>query len=256
MINLKIHRDPRRLAADAAWQTAEAARRAVDQQGRCSLVLAGGATPLALYERLAAASGEQAMPWRQTHLFWSDERCLPPDYAQSNYAAAQRVLLELVPVPPGNIHRIQGEAADHQAEARRYQREISAFFGDREPAFDLVLLGMGADGHTASLFPGSPALQAAGRLATAVEPGPGARPAVRRITLTLDAINRAHQVMFLVTGRAKAAAAGRILAGRDQAASAYPAARVRPRGELWWHLDVEAAGRLPTLIAESLKPLG
>lgn len=255
MTNLKIHRDADLLAADVARQMAEAARRAVDQRGRFGLVLCGGSTPRPLYGLLAKPDPQWALPWEHTHVFWSDERCLPPDHPESNYRDARRLMLERVPIPPANVHRIMGETPDPLQAARAYEQEVADFVKSDDASFDLVLLGMGADGHTASLFPGSPALATRGRLAVAVEPGPQARPPVQRITLTLEAINQARQVHILVTGRSKALTAGRVLASHEASARDYPVARVRPTGELWWHLDSEAAGRLPTLIAESLRPL-
>lgn len=251
---LSVHPDPSALAADLAKLVAERAGEAITARGRFNLVLAGGSTPLELYRRLAAEPWRGRIDWQRTHIFFSDERCVAPDHALSNYGAIHRALLARVKPPKANIHRIRGEWPDPAEEAMRFEKHLRAHFASGEAAFDLVLLGVGADGHTASLFPGSEALEATGRLVMAVPPGPRADPPLERITLTLAAINPARMVMFLATGSAKAEVIARLISGTGEAAE-YPAARVRPAGELWWHLDTAVAEKLPALYADRLSSM-
>lgn len=205
---------------------------------RFSVALSGGSTPRALYERLAAAEMAERIPWRKVHLFWGDERCVPPDHPDSNYGLTAAALLRHIPLPPENIHRIAGELPPAEA-ARRYEAELRAFFGET-PAFDLVFLGMGEDGHTASLFPGSPALNESHRWAVEVEHTVAPPPLVWRVTLTFRVLNAARRVVFLVSGAAKAAMFAQVWRGGD-----FPAAQIRPQdGELLWLVDRDAAARL------------
>lgn len=211
---------------------------AVRERGRFTLALAGGRTPLAMYARLASDSG---MPWAHAHLFWSDERCVPPDHADSNFGAAAGVLLSRVSIPPEHVHRIRGEAEPH-GEARRYESVLREIVRGDPPRLDVVLLGVGEDGHTASLFPASAALNEDMRLVVAVDPPAGI--AHRRITFTLPLIRAAQCVLFLVTGGAKSEAVARVLVRRDEA---LPATHVlASRGRVVWVLDEEAACGLTT----------
>jgi 6-phosphogluconolactonase len=230
-----------RAAAQAIEQSATAAIR---DRGRFLLVLTGGSTPGGVYERLATHHADR-IDWDGVHVFWGDERCVAPDHPQSNFRLAAETLLRRVPLPGANVHRMPGEEPAERA-AARYDAELQRFFGAATPAalgernfsFDLVLLGMGGDGHIASLFPGSPALHAAS-WATAAE-APPASPIAERVTLTLPAINRARDCLFLVTGAAKREMVRAVLDG----SAALPAASIRPRGRLTWFLDAEAAGGL------------
>ncbi len=216
------------------------AREAVGRRGSFSLALSGGKTPEGLYGLLAAFPLACEMPWDRTQLFWGDERCVPPDHALSNFAMARRALISRIPIPPANVHRMEGEMGSAGEAALRYEgllrRVLCAGRGHAQapPAMDLVLLGVGRDGHTASLFPGSPALGERRRWAVAVTPPPDASPAVERITLTLPVFNAARCVMFLVTGRDKQAVVRRILAGGPGGEDVLPAGAVRPRGDLLW----------------------
>ena len=171
-----------------------------------TLVLAGGRTPRALYERL----GMDDLPWSEVDVWFGDERCVPPDHPDSNYRMAHEALLSRV---QARVHRMPSEGCD----AAAYERELRAAFGAGTPRFDLVLLGLGADGHTASLFPGDPALEERERLVVRVE-----RPDHPRLSLTLPLLSAAAQALFLVTGAEKRDALARLLAGE-----AIPAARVR-----------------------------
>lgn len=237
---LVIVPDPGALAGEAAQRFAGLARRATARRGRCSVALSGGSTPGALYRLLAAEPYRSHIPWQQVHLFWADERCVPPDHDGSNYRMAHQALVAHVPIPPENVHRVRGEW-EPQAAAQAYDRELRLFFGGPRPRFDLVLLGLGRDGHTASLFPGSTALEEAERLAVATTAAYDGRPA-ERVTLTLPALNAARQVLFLVSGSDKAGAVQAALADGEKP---VPARRVRPdAGRVTWLLDAAAAGKV------------
>jgi 6-phosphogluconolactonase len=185
------------------------------------LALAGGSTPRRLYERLAACD----FPWSETEVFFSDERCVPPEHPDSNYRMAYEALLSRV---PARVHRMPGETCD----AAAYEEELTKVFGPGLPEFDLVLLGLGADGHTASLFPGDPALAVMDRHVVRVQ-----RPDHPRLTLTLPVLSAAKVAMFLVSGESKREPLRRLLAGVD-----IPAASVRARHVVIF-ADEAAAGR-------------
>jgi 6-phosphogluconolactonase len=240
MPTIWTHADPDALADAAAELFAGAASAAQLVQGRFSVALAGGSTPRALYARLAGP--DVRVDWSHVHVFWSDERCVPPGDPDSNYRMAHEALLAHVPLPAGNLHRIRGELDPPQA-ADEYERELRAFFGDDAPQFDLVLLGLGDDGHTASLFPGSPALHETRRWVVAVEHDGPPPPLVPRVTFTPPVLNAARSVIFLVAGRAKAARLAEVLHGPHQP-DVLPAQIVRPSGLLVWMVDEAAAGAL------------
>lgn len=227
----------------AADEFARRARDAVDSRGRFLVALAGGTTPWGAYTRLADRGGpyRTQVSWERTWVFFGDERQVAPDHLDSNFRMASETLLRHVPVPEDQVHRIRGENPDAHRAAEEYEailRDVFRLGAGERPRFDLVLLGLGTDGHTASIYPGSPAARETVRLATAVDldPGPG------RITLTLPVFNAAAAVLFLAGGAGKAEAARQVLSG----ASDLPAARVRPgRGDLLWLVDRDAAARLP-----------
>ena len=230
------------LAHEAARRFTGIAREAVESHGRFSVALSGGSTPRALYALLAEAPYRAQIPWDGVHLFWGDERCVPVDHPASNYRMADGVLTARVPIPPENVRRIHGERAP-QAAARAYDKTLRDFFCGPYARFDLVLLGLGTDGHTASLFPGSPALRAGEkeRLALAVTAVYEDRP-VQRVTLTPAAINTARHVLFLVTGTAKAKIVRAVLEDAD---AQLPAQKIEPAaGALTWLVDEEAASLL------------
>ena len=209
-----------------------AAQGAVSRRGRFLLALSGGRSPLAAYARLASGSG---MPWERTHLFWSDERCVPPDHPDSNFGAANAALLSRVPIPPDQVHRIRGEE-DPAAEARRYEALLRRVAGEDLPRLDVILLGLGEDGHTASLFPGSAALDERARLVVAVDaPSEGMHA---RITFTLPLIAAGRRVVFVVTGAGKARAVARVLEVQE---ATLPATQVAAASRALWVLDEEAA---------------
>jgi 6-phosphogluconolactonase len=235
--------DPVALAREAAQLLTNLSEEAVESRGRFSVALSGGSTPGALYRLLAGAPYRDQIPWKQIHLFWGDERCVPPDDPGSNFRLAEDALIAQVPIPSENVHRVLGELYPERA-ARAYVKEMEEFFCGPRTRFDLVLLGLGDDGHTASLFPQSAALQETERLAVAVEAHYGDRPAYR-VTLTLPAINTARQIWFLVMGQNKAEIVQAVLEGR---AKGLPAQRVQPTaGQLTWLLDAAAASQLEAL---------
>jgi 6-phosphogluconolactonase len=232
---LRLAADPAALARLAARGVARPAGDAVRVRGRFLWSLAGGATPRAAYALLAEPGA--AVAWDRVEVFFGDERCVPPDHPDSNYRMAAEALLSRVPLAAGKVHRIRGE--DDPAEAAAaYEAELRALARGEVPRLDLVLLGMGPDGHVASLFPGSQALGERRRLAVAVE-----RPAGRGVTLTLPVLNAARAVAFLVAGVEKAERIREILTG--EADPLVPARLVRPTGDLLWLLDEAAASRLP-----------
>jgi 6-phosphogluconolactonase len=182
------------------------------------LVLTGGSTPRATYERLA----EESVDWPSVSLWFTDERCVPPDHEQSNYRMVKEALLDRIEGP--TVHRIEGERGPHEG-AAGYERELRAVFGEGVPSFDLVLLGVGPDAHICSLFPGDSALGEQERLAVGVET-PGMAPFVSRVTLTLPVVNAAREVVFLVSGEDKAEAVARAFSGTEDPSA--PASLVRP----------------------------
>ena len=213
----------------------------IQENGRFAVALSGGNTPRQLYERLAKLDLASRVNWEAVHLFWGDERCVPPDHADSNYRMAMESLR--VPIPEKNIHRIQGELPPEEA-AARYENQLRDFFGDA-PRFDLILLGLGDDGHTASLFPASPALNESTRWAVAVQHTTPPPPGVPRVTLTLPVINNAQDIIFLVAGTGKARRVAEAL-GKTSRPNELPAQAIRPvHGNLAWLIDKAAAALLP-----------
>lgn len=233
--------DTATLAEAAAERFVAAARGALERAGRFNVALSGGATPRGLYARLAAEPFRARVDWERVRVFWGDERCVPPEHPDSNYGLARELLLTRVPIPPEGICRMRGEASDPDLAAAEYAGELRTAFGlerGERPRFDLILLGMGADGHTASLFPGSPALREVMRLVVAayVE---AAR--AYRLTLTLPVLNAAAAVLFLVAGSDKTPKLRAAL--RERPSPEVPASLVRPeRGTLSWIIDRAAWG--------------
>lgn len=239
MAELEVYPDSARLMQAAAAQVVSAGAAAVAAHGRFTLALAGGSTPAPLYRLLAAAPYAAQLDWRAVYVFWGDERCVPPQHADSNYRMAHETLLSRVPIPEQHICRIHGEDDPAQA-ALAYDRALYAHF-DGPPRFDLALLGMGADGHTASLFPHTPALAERTRLAIAVY---AVGRASWRVTLTYPALNAAAQALFLVSGADKANTLRAVLEGPRQPLE-LPAQGVRPHaGRLLWLTDAAAAAQL------------
>ena len=240
MTEIRTYPDADSLARAAAEHFVTLAAEAIAARGRFAVALSGGSTPRVTYTLLASDEFAARVDWSHVHVFWGDERCVPPDHPESNFRLADEALLSRVPIPSGNVHRVRGEL-DPEAAAQAYAAELHTFFGAPWPRFDLVLLGMGNDGHTASLFPGSAALHETARSVVAVTAHYQDRP-VHRVTLTLPAINAARQILFLVTGATKAKILQAVLEGPE---GPYPAQRIRPTsGHLAWLVDVEAASQL------------
>lgn len=235
-MSVQVFETPEQLAGAAARAFVEGAAEAIAERGRFAVALAGGSTPKATYEILARDHAER-VDWPNVHVFFGDERTVPPDHADSNYRMAREALLDHVPVGP--VHRMRGELPPDEA-AASYEGELNEFFGGEPPALDLVMLGIGEDGHTASLFPETSALEATGRLVVA---NPVPKLETTRLTLTAPFLNAARQVVFLVAGGGKAEVLERILEG-DADPRAYPAKLVRPPGGPVWMLDRAAAGSL------------
>jgi 6-phosphogluconolactonase len=242
---VRVFDDAEALARAAAEDLVACGREATARNGRFTVVLAGGSTPRRLYQLLAEAPHRGAVAWDHVDVFWGDERAVPPGHPDSNYAMATGALLDRVPVVKQRVHRIQAERADRGAAALDYQREIAAAVGadpdGRPPALDLILLGMGADGHTASLFPWSPALSERRRWVVAhFVPTLG----VDRVTLTVPLINRAREIRMLVAGPDKAGALAAVLEGPPDP-ERLPAQLIRPEaGRLIWLVDRAAAAKL------------
>lgn len=241
---IEILSDPHALAEAAARRFMSLARQAISDRGAFRLALSGGSTPRLLYSLLARAPYREALNWSQVQCFWGDERCVPPDHIDSNYLLAQHTLLDRVPLCPGNIHRIRGELAPDLA-AREYEAELKSSFDGRFPRFDLVLLGLGEDGHTAGLFPGSAVLQEEALWAVPVTHRTPPSPRVDRVTLTLPVLNAARHILFLVSGDQKAWRLAQTLRPPSTAAPS-PAQLVQPQeGDVLWLVDRDAAVEFP-----------
>ena len=215
---------------------------AVQQRGRFAIALSGGRTPEKMY-RLWAESQQRngGTPWDKVHLFWGDERYVPKDDPLSNYRMTRDALISHVAIPSANVHRIPGPDVFPSPEtaAEAYEAELRSFFGSEPPVFDLQLLGLGVEGHIASLFPASPALEEKERWVMAVEAP--ATPS-HRLTLTPVVLNQARNTFFLVAGADKRKIVHALQAESPQTPSAYPAGRIRPVGGVLWFLDKAAIG--------------
>lgn len=224
------------VVADAAALAQTAARRLTDRvsrHDRAAVCLTGGSSPLALYRLLAGEPWRSNLPWEQVHWFMGDDRFVPESDSLSNMGAAKQALLDRAPVPRQNIHPIPTQARDLADAARRYEDELKSFYGaDRldaaRPLFDLVLMGLGPDGHTASLFPHAPALEERERWVVGV-PKAGMEPFVPRVTLTFPALAATREMLFLVDSAEKRPILGRVLDGED-----LPAHRAYAQGDLVW----------------------
>lgn len=242
-VQFDIVDDPAALAAAAARAILTRAQAAAQAQGRFTIALSGGSTPRAIYQQLAQPELSAQMPWAQTYVFWSDERAVPLDDQRSNYRMASEALLSQVPLPKENIKPMLSQGADLAAAAQHYERVIRGIVPGEPPRFDLVLLGMGPDGHTASLFPHSPQLAVTDTLVTATPPAP-LEPHVPRLTFTSTLINAAAEVLFIVAGADKAGRLHEVIEGPRQT-EALPSQLVQPTsGALRWMLDRAAAQQL------------
>ncbi|MEO6463683.1 MAG: 6-phosphogluconolactonase [Candidatus Eisenbacteria bacterium] len=245
--HLVVTPDPVALAQAGARLWVDSARSTLAARDVFHVALAGGTTPATLH-RAVAEQADLDYPWHRTHAWFGDERAVPPSDRRSNYRMAVETLFDGVPLSEAQVHRMRGEEPDLDAAAAAYERELRTTVGEGDggvPVLDLVWLGLGTDGHTASLFPGSPALAVSDRAVSAVDGGPAESP--RRLTLTLPVLSAARRVIFVVSGAAKAEAVAAVLeppAGAMEG-DLPPAARVQPGpGRLLWLVDEAAAARL------------
>jgi 6-phosphogluconolactonase len=235
---------PAEVAIAAADRVVAAARNAIRRRGRFFLALSGGSSPRLVYPLLAASPRVEAVDWSRAHLFWGDERGVAPDHAESNFGLARQLLLDHLPgIRSAAIHRMPADAPDPDAAAGQYQAELARAFevtpgSPRLPAFDLIWLGMGNDGHTASLFPGSSSLRERRRWVLATS-APAGMAVARRMTLTFPIVNAARAVLFVVSGADKRPALRSVRSGSRE----LPAGRVRARSTLWL-VDAAAAGEV------------
>ena len=238
---IRICADRQTLVATAYTLILERIQTAIAERQSCTIALSGGSTPQPLYAALALAD----LPWDRIHIFWGDERYVPASDPDSNYGMTRRVWLDLVPIPAANVHPIPTDLAQPQLAAAEYDRQILAHFGLEAgsiPVFDLVLLGMGDDGHTASLFPQTAALSVVDRLVTV-----GDKDGQARLTFTFGILNQARSTIFLVAGASKRPALAAVFAPTGQVAD-YPSRGIKPQGELLWLLD-QAAGADVKIVA-------
>jgi 6-phosphogluconolactonase len=244
--DIRIHRDSQAWAAAAAEFVLEVGKEAVRANGRFLIALSGGTTPEILYRALTSPAFADRFDWSRTTFFFSDERCVPPDDLRSNYALAKKALFTPLNIMPSQVYRMVGESHDPQAAAYEYEQQLrlaTKTSPSAQPSLDLVLLGLGEDGHTASLFPGASILRDHQHLIAATR-SPKDPP--NRLTMTLAAINRASVILFLVTGAGKAGVVRAILDPKTEAERELPAALVAPEeGRLIWLLDQAAAAELP-----------
>jgi len=243
---LNVFSDLSELSEHSAQFFVEVARRSCGEFGRFTVCLSGGSTPRLTYSLLAQERFSREVEWSRVHIFWGDERCVPLDSSDNHYTMTQELWFSKVPIPPENVHRIKGESADPEGAAEEYEGLLKQFFGLRPgdmPRFDLVFLGMGTDGHTASLFPGTAGLSEEGRLVVAHYV-----PKLQsyRLTLTFPVFNNADQIVFLANGESKATAMKNVLQATIEDMD-IPATIIRPKhGKLVWFVDQAAAGYLYT----------
>ena len=245
-ISVRQFKDLEQASITVVQQIINCARSAVSEKGFCTIVLAGGKTPRGTYELLSKHSSADQMPWQQSHFFWGDERWLASNHLDSNFSMAWDALFSKVHIPPQNIHQISTGHNTPEIGAEIYEKHLRDFFHSKPlsetvrvaknitlPSFDFALLGMGTDGHTASLFPGSNLLEEEKKWVTAINKNTGSPP-VSRITLTLPVFNQAENIVFLLSGGLKREILDTILKKPERAEMLYPAAQVKPRGSLLW----------------------
>jgi 6-phosphogluconolactonase len=237
---IQIFNDLEALSQQAAEKFAGLANRAIASQGRFNVALSGGNTPRRLYEILAGSPYHDQIHWEDVYVFWGDERCLPADDPRSNSQMARQTLLNHVPVPASHLHPILGDLPAALA-ATHYEAELQEFFGTQPPIFDLILLGLGENAHTASLFPNTPVLGESERWVSEVYV---TEQSMYRVTMTAPLINQAREVIFLVSGAEKASALQSVLEGAYQPHK-YPAQLIHPNGaHPTWLVDKAAAHKL------------
>jgi 6-phosphogluconolactonase len=237
-VHVRVFESVEELSRGAAESAARLLSDAVRARGSASLALAGGATPEPAYRALAGDAGKE-IDWARVHVFWGDERFVPHDDARSNYRMAREMLLDHVPCPAANVHPMPTHHANPESAAREYEAALRDFFGEGPPRFDLIHLGVGSDGHVASLFPGSPAVRETTRWVVPSD-APDGSP---RLTLTLPVLTEAARIHFIVTGAGKARAVHAVLAGSADGKD-LPAAQVQAAGaHVTWWLDRDAAAQ-------------
>ena len=241
-MSIAIYADTDTLSQEAAQYVVRVATESIALHRRFTLALSGGSTPKKLYTLLGEEPYRSQIDWTLVDIFWSDERCVPPDDKDSNYLMAQQVLLSKIPIPANQIHRMPADQPDRDAASYAYTLEMQQTIGSEGvPVFDLIQLGMGPEGHTASLFPHQPSLHEQQRL---VMPVSVPKPPPARLTFTPRLLNAATHVLFLVTGDEKQDAVQAVLEG-DYQPDEYPAQIVQPsKGEVTWMLDTKAAEKL------------
>ena len=238
--SVRVCSDLDEMSLQAAQATVDVIRDAVGAAGKCSLALSGGSTPRGLYSLLASRFRDE-IPWPRVHVFWGDERYVPPDDLRSNFRMAKEVLLRHVPCPAANIHPMPTHLPSPDAAALEYEATLKHYWPEAWPRFDLLFLGLGAEGHTASLFPDSPAIAERTRWVLAVTAPSEPR---LRLTLTPPVLSRSAHTYFLVAGPDKAGALAHVVSGTADPAL-YPAAALRPtQGMVTWWVDREAAAEL------------
>jgi 6-phosphogluconolactonase len=239
-MNARVFPDLEALSRAALEELQRIGQDAVKQRGRFVVALAGGRTPAELYALWARTEERRARtPWDRVHLFWGDERYVPHNHPLSNYRMAREALIEQVPIPAANVHPMPTGLAPSEKCAEAYESELRKFFGSEPPAFDLQFLGLGPEGHTASLFPGSSALEEKQRWVVAVE-APVQPP--QRLTLTPVVLNQGRNTFFLVSGGEKSQIIAALRSEPASESSRYPAGRIQPAGRTLWFLDEAAAG--------------
>jgi 6-phosphogluconolactonase len=236
-----IFRSADELSSEAAADIIRLLQAPLSSRGVASIALSGGSTPRNVYEKLGATNYAAQIDWKKVHLFWGDERCVPPDTAESNYRMVKETLLSRIVFPEANVHRIMAELPPERA-ALHYERLLLEWFGIRAgqlPTFDVFLLGLGEDGHTASLFPGAVPPGTSGPLVTSLNVK---HLEQYRVTMSLPVINNAAAIVFLVSGKEKAAIVQEVLEGTVVRS---PAQLVKPKqGQLLWYIDMDAASKL------------
>ena len=246
-MKVEVFSSPEGIARYALHEIIVTAEEAIKERGVFSLVLSGGGTPEPLFRLFATAPFDEILPWQLTHLFWGDERCVPPDQSGSSYGQARELFIDKVGIPAQNVHRAKGELSPTDA-ANDYRNQLAKFSGflsqsDLIPRFDLVLLGLGSDGHTASLFPHRVPPEARTETVVSVTADYDGRPA-NRITMTPPVFNNARNVLFLATGEKKAEAIAAVLKGPSDP-DQFPAQLIQPEsGRIVWLIDQPAASLL------------
>jgi len=241
MMNVKVFPSTTALADFAAESFVQLAGESIRRCGLFTVALSGGSTPKLLYKELAVSERQRSLAWENIHLFWGDERCVPPDHLDSNYRMARKTLLNEISIPEGNIHRVPAEL-DARLAAFQYEEDLRGFFEGEWPRFDLVLLGMGDDGHTASLFPDSAGLNEEERWFIA---NYAPKKQFWRLTLSKNAINAARNILVLVQGTQKADMIANVLT-KGEGEYVKPIMLITPwDGRMVWALDVEATSKLP-----------